>query len=138
MVLAQDIPQGPGGCCRKSRISCMVSHLMSKSRNNVLIVLMTAPNRKEATRIARSLVMERLAACVNIVPEVTSIFHWEGRVQKGREVLLILKTTSRRYPALEKTIRSIHSYQVPEIVAVPVERGLDQYLEWVREETTSN
>lgn len=116
----------------------MVSHLMSKSRNNVLIVLMTAPNRKEATRIARSLVMERLAACVNIVPEVTSIFHWEGRVQKGREVLLILKTTSRRYPALEKTIRSIHSYQVPEIVAVPVERGLDQYLEWVREETTSN
>lgn len=116
----------------------MVSRLMSKSRSNILIVFMTAPNRREATRIARSLVREKLVACANIVPEVTSIFHWEGRVQKSREVLLILKTTNRRYHALENTIRSMHSYEVPEIVAVPVARGLDQYIEWVREETTSN
>ena len=116
----------------------MVGHLMSKSTGNVLIALVTASTRKEATKIGQALVRGKLAACVNIIPAVTSIFSWKGRVQKSREVLLILKTTSRQYRALEKRIRSMHSYEIPEIIAVRVDKGFDQYLEWVRSETTSN
>lgn len=116
----------------------MVGHLMSKSAGNILIALTTTSSRREAMKIGQSVVREKLAACVNVVPGITSVFCWEGRVQKSREVLLILKTTSRKYLALEKAIRSMHSYDVPEIIAVRVDRGFDQYLEWVRKETTSN
>jgi periplasmic divalent cation tolerance protein len=116
----------------------MVGHVMRKSGSDILIVLMAASGREEATRIAQALVSEKLAACANVVPAVTSIFHWKGRVQKNREALLIVKTTGRRYPALEKTMQAMHSYELPEIVAVRVDRGLDQYLEWVRKETASN
>lgn len=81
---------------------------------------------------------ERLAACVNLVSAVTSLFHWGGKVQKSREVLMIFKTTERRYAALEKKILSVHSYEVPEIIAMRVDRGFDQYLGWVMRETATN
>lgn len=98
-------------------------------------MLVTTANRREAMRIAESVVEKRLAACSNVLPSVTSIFRWKGRVQKSGETLLIMKTTSRRYPALQRLIRSMHSYEVPEIIGLTVERGLHPYVEWVHKET---
>ena len=98
-------------------------------------MLVTTANRREAMRIAKSVVEKRLAACGNVLPSVTSIFRWKGRVQKSGETLLIMKTTSRRYPALQRLIQSMHSYEVPEIIGLTVERGLHPYVEWVHKET---
>jgi len=109
---------------------------MKKSAGKVLIVLVMASSRKEAIRIAQAVVKEKLAACVNILSPVTSIFRWKGKVQRSRETLLIVKTTERRYPGLERLIRSLHSYEVPEIVALRIGRGLSQYTAWVEQETT--
>ena len=83
------------------------------------IVYVTVPNRKEAERLSLVLVKEKLAACVSIVPGLSSRYRWKGRIEQAKEILLIIKTTARRYPALEKRIRSIHSYAVPEILATP-------------------
>jgi periplasmic divalent cation tolerance protein len=102
------------------------------------VVLITTSNRREAGRIAGALVRNNLAACATLVTSVTSIFRWKGRVQKSREALLIVKTSVRQYAALEKVVRSMHSYEVPEIVALSVERGLRPYLEWVHKETATN
>jgi periplasmic divalent cation tolerance protein len=104
----------------------------------VLLVFVTAPSRREAEKIGRTVVEEKLAACVNIIPAVSSIFRWQGKVQKNREALLLLKTTGERYRSLEKAIRSKHSYQVPEILAVRVQSGFKQYIEWISKETTTN
>ena len=101
-------------------------------------MLVTTANRREAMRIAKSVVEKRLAACGNVLPSVTSIFRWKGRVQKSGETLLIMKTTSRRYPALQRLIRSMHSYEVPEIIGLTVERGLHPYVEWVQKETATD
>ena len=116
----------------------MVGHLMRKSAHKVLIVLVMASSRQEASKIGRAMVKQKVAACVNIVPAVTSIFRWQGKVQRSRETLLMVKTSGRRYAALERLIRSMHSYEVPEIIAINVDRGLSQYIAWVDQETTSN
>jgi periplasmic divalent cation tolerance protein len=116
----------------------MVGRAMNKSAGNVLIVLVTAASRKEAAKLGQAAVKEKVAACVNIVPGVMSIFRWEGKVQESREALLIVKTSERQYTALERLIRSMHSYEVPEIVALKVERGSRQYIAWVERETTSH
>ncbi len=101
-------------------------------------MLITTSNRREAGRIAEAVVEQKVAACASLVPSVTSIFRWKGQVQKSREALLIVKTSARRYPALAKLVRSMHSYEVPEIIALNIDRGLHPYLEWVRKETTTN
>jgi periplasmic divalent cation tolerance protein len=98
----------------------------------------TTPNRREAIRIAKTAVDKKLAACGNVVASVTSIFRWKEQVQNSREALLIMKTSARRYPALAKLVRSMHPYEVPEIIALPIEKGLDQYLEWVLKETATH
>ena len=110
---------------------------MRVSSRRVLVVLITTSNRREAGRIAEAVVGKKLAACANVVASVTSIFRWKGRVQKSREVLLIVKTSARRYPALARLVRSMHSYEVPEIIALTVEQGLRPYLEWVHKETAT-
>ena len=110
---------------------------MNKSGGKVLIVLVTASSRQEAEKIGQAVVNEKLAACVNILSSVTSIFRWHGKVQKSREALLIVKTTERRYAALERLICSMHSYEVPEIIAVKIKKGLSQYTAWVEQETTT-
>ena len=110
------------------------NHIMRASARRVLIVLVTASSHREASSIAKAVVEEKLAACVNMVPGVTSIFRWKGRVQRSREVLLIMKTTVRRYSALEQRICSLHSYQVPEVLALRVEQGSKQYIGWVQQE----
>jgi periplasmic divalent cation tolerance protein len=109
---------------------------MNKSAGKVLVVLVTASSRKEAGRIGQAAVKEKLAACVNILSAVTSIFRWQGKVQRSREALLMLKTTEHRYPALERLIRSMHSYEVPEIIALKINKGLSRYTAWVEQETT--
>lgn len=108
---------------------------MARARD-VLIVMVTCGKRSEAEKIARAVVEKRLAACGNIVgATVTSIYRWKGKVERAKEVLLILKTTRAKFAALEKEIRRIHSYETPEIIATEVAAGSKKYLEWVGQST---
>lgn len=102
---------------------------------DVLLVLTTAPGAEEAARLARTLVEERLAACGNVVPGLRSIYRWEGKVQDEGEALLLLKTTRARFPALKERLLALHPYEVPEVLALPVEAGAERYLSWVGAET---
>jgi periplasmic divalent cation tolerance protein len=101
--------------------------------SDVLITLVTVPSPPIAARIATALVKERLAACVNVVPGVRSIYAWKGKVCDDRELLLVIKTTRRRYLELERRVKALHPYKVPEVIAVPVRRGSAEYLAWLRE-----
>ncbi|XP_041568607.1 divalent-cation tolerance protein CutA [Taeniopygia guttata] len=93
----------------------------------------TCPNLSVATELARALVQQRLAACVNIIPGVTSVYTWQGKLEEDSEVLLMIKTRSSRVPALSDFVRSRHPYEVPEVVALPVAQGNPPYLRWVRD-----
>lgn len=99
------------------------------------VVLITAPDVETAERLVGELLEERLAACGSIVPGVRSIFRWEGEVQREAEVLVILKTVAARVPALLERVPALHPYDVPEILALPVDAGYGAYLEWVRRES---
>jgi periplasmic divalent cation tolerance protein len=101
-----------------------------------LIIFVTAPNEDEARRIAETVVEERLAACVNIINGVESIYRWQGEVARDRELLLIIKTTSGCYGALERRVKELHSYTTPEVIAFRIERGSASYLDWIRDSTT--
>ena len=101
--------------------------------SNALIVLVTAPNIEEASRIADALVGGRLAACVNIVSGIESVYRWEGRVARDSETLMIIKTTDERYAELEVQIKALHSYTTPEVIAIRIERGSEAYLKWLGE-----
>jgi periplasmic divalent cation tolerance protein len=103
-----------------------------------LIVFVTTPNNDEAASIAEALVSERLAACVNIVATIESIYLWEGKVTRDREALMIIKTTGERYPELESRVKELHSYSTPEVVALRIERGSEQYLNWLRDSTAGD
>jgi len=111
--------------------------LIKKSAGQVLVVLVTVVNQEEAVRIGKRMVNAKLAACVNILPAIQSIYRWKGKVVKAEEVLLLLKSTKPRYRALEKAIKTMHSYNTPEIIALPVKEGLDRYIGWVCSETHS-
>ncbi len=100
-----------------------------------IITLITAGSDEEATTIARALVDERLAACVNIVPGVRSFFFWEGKTDDARELLLICKSRRPLLDELVNRVKSLHSYTVPEIIALPIVAGSRDYLDWVREST---
>jgi periplasmic divalent cation tolerance protein len=102
--------------------------------SDVLVVFSTMPVDK-AEAIAETLVTERLAACVNLVGPVRSIYRWKGAIEKDAEQLAVIKTTRARYDALVVRLRQLHPYEVPEIVALPVEAGHAPYLDWVRAET---
>ena len=102
---------------------------------SALMVLTNLPDRAAAEALAARLIERRVAACVNVLSPCRSVFRWEGRVQHDEEHPLLIKTTSERYPELEQTIRAGHPYELPEIVAVPIERGLPEYLRWLAEET---
>jgi periplasmic divalent cation tolerance protein len=101
----------------------------------VLLVLTNCPDEATAARIRHELVAERLAACVNQVGPVLSTYRWQGSIEEASEVTLLIKTTRERYLALEARLRQLHPYSVPEIVAIPVERGGSEYLAWVDAET---
>ena len=95
------------------------------------IVLSTAGSEEEARKIAHDLVEKRLAACVNIVPRIESIYRWEGKVESNHEWLLLVKTTAEKFPAVRDAIRELHSYDLPECIAVSIEDGSKDYLEWI-------
>ncbi|MCB4821667.1 divalent-cation tolerance protein CutA [Roseicella aerolata] len=100
--------------------------------DTVLWVYVTAADAEEARRIGRALVEEHLAACVNILPGHTAIYRWEGRVEESAEAAFIAKTTATRFEALRARIRSLHSYELPAIVALPAADGDPEFLDWVR------
>jgi len=102
---------------------------------DALVVLVTTPTPERAAEIARALVEERLAACGNVVPGVRSVYRWEGKVQDDAEALLVLKTTRARFEALRDRVLALHPYQVPEVIALPVEAGSARYLAWIAAET---
>ena len=100
-----------------------------------LVVITTTETRDEALAIAREVVRTRVAACAQVRGPLTSVFRWEGAVEEADEHLCVMKTTSNAYKDLERVIRSLHPYEVPEILALPVETGGRDYLDWVRAET---
>jgi len=99
------------------------------------ITFVTCKDLKQAKGIARALVKERLAACVNVVPGVASIYAWEGKLEESREVLLVIKSRRSLSGRLTARVRTLHSYSVPEVVTVPIASGNPDYLKWVREST---
>lgn len=103
--------------------------------SEVFLVVTTLPDRATAERIAEALVTARVAACVNVLAECTSVYRWQGRVERAGEVPMLIKTTREAYARLEETLRTLHPYDVPEIVALPVTAGLPAYLDWVTQET---
>jgi periplasmic divalent cation tolerance protein len=98
------------------------------------VVLVTAGSREEAERLAETLVGERLAACVNLVGPIRSIYRWKGEVCRDDEQLLVIKTTRESCAALERRVRELHSYDVPEVLVLPIEGGSEAYLAWLREQ----
>jgi len=102
------------------------------------IVLVTCGSKAEATKIARALVERRLAACVNIVAApIESIYRWKGRTESGKEFLLVIKSTQSRFAALRREIETLHSYEVPEIIALPISAGSPRYLKWLAESVSA-
>ena len=100
-----------------------------------LLVITNCPDEESANAIALAVVEAKLAACVNILPRVQSVYRWQGAVESANEIPLFIKSTAASYPALEKAIRQHHPHQVPEIIALNIERGLPAYLNWVAAET---
>lgn len=102
----------------------------------VSILFVTVGRAEEASMIARTLVAEKLVACVNMVPQIRSIYWWKGEVCDDQELLLIMKTRSSLVDAVQQRVQGLHSYEVPEIIAMPIAGGLPAYLEWVVESTS--
>ncbi len=100
------------------------------------VVLCTCPDERSATGIATALLAENLAACVNCVPGIRSLYQWQGQIREDAEVLLIIKTTAARFAALQALVQARHPYEVPEIIALPIAAGSDHYLDWLRQATS--
>lgn len=103
-----------------------------------LILLCTCPTMEAAEEIASTLVEDGAAACVNIIPGLTSVYRWQGETQTGTELQLVVKTTTSAYRRAEETIQRLHPYELPEIIAVPVVKGLSDYLHWMTLQTSTN
>jgi|SRR5687768_3248588 len=104
----------------------------------VLVVFSTFPSADKAADVARTLVSEGLAACVNLVPPVRSIYRWKGEICDDTETLAVIKTTSERFDAMKERLVALHPYEVAEVIAMPVESGHSPYLDWVARETKSS
>lgn len=100
-----------------------------------VVIFITTVNKKESEKIARALVSKNMAACVNIVEQVNSLFKWKGKLERQREFLLIVKSKKSLMPKLIKLVKSLHSYNVPEIIALPIIAGNKEYLDWLGEST---
>lgn len=108
---------------------------MVDSQASPLLVLTNLPDQQTAQTLAHQLVEQKLAACVNILSPCTSIYRWQGKIENAQEIPLLIKTTDTVYPALEKAIREMHPYELPEIVQVPLSGGLPAYIQWLIGET---
>jgi periplasmic divalent cation tolerance protein len=100
---------------------------------NKRLVLTTASSTEESKKIARALVESRLAACVNIISKIESVYRWKGKVEEAQEYLLVIKTTAEAFPAVRDKIQELHSYEVPECIAITVDEGGEAYLKWIDE-----
>ncbi len=100
-----------------------------------LMILTNCPDEATANAIALTLVEEKLAACVNLLPRVQSIYRWQGKIDSASEIPLLIKSTANAYPALEKRLQELHPYELPEIIAWPISQGLPAYLNWLAAET---
>ncbi len=100
-----------------------------------IVVLITASQEDEAATIAKTLIDERLAACVNIVKDIRSLYRWQGAVEDEGEVLMVVKTQARLFENLKSRVQQLHSYSVPEIIALPIVKGFENYVQWIKEET---
>ena len=109
---------------------------MAEPDDEPLLVITNAPDREVAGRIAQALVDKRLAACVNVLGACTSVYRWQGEVEHADEIPMLIKTRSARYPEVEATIRQLHPYELPEILAVEAAAGLAGYLDWIGESVT--
>ena len=98
-----------------------------------IIILITAKDKKEADKIAKKLIKSKLAACVNIVGGIKSLFWWQGKVDQAKELLLIVKSRKEKFAKIAKLVKAIHSYAVPEIIAIPVVCGFQPYLNWIND-----
>jgi len=107
-------------------------------KNNYIVVLVTAKDTEEAHDIADALIDQRLAACVNIAAEVDSHYRWQGKVESAQESLLIVKSRQALLPEIIKAVRKIHSYETPEIIALPIIGGNEEYLKWMERETKNS
>ena len=108
---------------------------MSGNTPDTLMVYCTCPDEAAGKELATSLVEQGLAGCINVVPGLTSIYKWHGEMKSGTEALLLIKTPAHKYPALEAEILAHHPYELPEIIAVSIETGLPDYLNWISDET---
>ena len=97
------------------------------------VILVTAANKKEARRIAKSLINHKFAACVNIISGMESFFWWKGKIDSAKEVLLIIKSRKEKLPQIIRLVKSIHSYEIPEIISLPITTGFKPYLKWIDE-----
>lgn len=100
-----------------------------------IVVFITASDDDEAAKIARMLVESRLAGCINIVKDIRSIYSWQGKIEDEKEVLMIVKTQKTLFDSLMKKVKELHSYTVPEIIAIPIVEGSEDYLKWLKEVT---
>lgn len=102
-----------------------------------IIVITSLPDRPRATSLVQKLVEERLAACVNVLGDCTSIYRWQEKTESANEVPVLIKTLAQHYSSVERLIKSTHPYELPEIIAVPISSGLPEYLNWIAGETSS-
>jgi len=103
---------------------------------DAILIITNLPDQASAEALAQRLVQERLAACVNMLPACTSVYHWQGKVETAQEIPVLIKSTRQHYEAIEQTIQAVHPYELPEIIIVPLAGGLPAYLDWVAAETT--
>jgi periplasmic divalent cation tolerance protein len=106
--------------------------------NDVILILTTTPDRETAERIASSLLEEKLAACVNIVSGLSSMYWWKGKIQHDEEFMLFIKSTASRFEEIRERVVRLHPYELPELIALPIMLGLDRYLAWVQAEASGN
>lgn len=110
---------------------------MPLTKSEIIIVFVTVPGLREGSRISRAILKSRLAACVNVIPGVQSMYQWEGKIVRDKEAMLVMKTTRLRYRELEQKIKKLHPYEVPEVIAIPLICGSSQYIEWVTREVAN-
>jgi periplasmic divalent cation tolerance protein len=104
--------------------------------SDAIVVLCTCPDNTSARQLAQTLLSEKLAACVNLIPQVTSLYYWQGKMEESQEVQLVIKTRRTMFGVLQERLLALHPYEVPEILGLPILCGHPAYLQWVQEQTT--
>ncbi len=122
--------------CFFNRIFAKIFRMSKGILTDEIVVFITAPSESLAVTIARSLVEARLAACANIIKDIRSIYTWQGKVEDDTETLMIVKTRQELFDKLKSKVKELHSYDLPEIIALPIIAGSDGYLKWLRESTS--